>query len=378
MKIAYILTSFSGDFEKPNGGVEVAAINLIYGILERDNQSKIYLLFPNVNQIIENLPLGVTAVPVNSRFKKVWTHNYPFIGINRFIEKEILNINPDIIHVQAAPGFYRNIDKRKTFLTLHGVPYIDSSFNKRFANKLKYFITKQIFLRDTKRYKNIIFLVNYSYSLIKTNIDKNANVFFIPNPVINYKSESLQSRNEIPVLFFSGILRPLKNIEGLILASHYLKNRGLKFQLQFAGNFYFEAYERKIKSLIKEYDLEDNIEFLGQLNSNEIKEYINNIDVNLLPSFQEVCPMSIIEAMILGKPSIASSIGGIPEMIFNNYNGYLIPVGNAEELANKISTILKPEIYNSMSNHCFEMAEIYHFLNIANQTLECYNSAIKD
>ena len=63
-------------------------------------------------------------------------------------------------------------------------------------------------------------------------------------------------------------------------------------------------------------------------------------------------------------------------MIFNNYNGYLIPVGNAEELANKIASILKPEIYNSMSNHCFEMADVYHFLNIANQTLEFYNSAI--
>jgi glycosyltransferase involved in cell wall biosynthesis len=376
MKIAYILPSFSGDFERPNGGVESAAINLVRGILEADKDVKMFLLYPNTNQIVINVPKRINAVPVDSRFKKVWTYNYPFIGINRYIEKAIVNINPDIVHVQAAPGFFRNFDSKKTFLTLHGVPYIDSSYSRRLANKLKSYILKHIFLRDTKRYKNLIFLVNYSYSLLKISINKNANVFFIPNPIVKTKSQSFYGRNEIPVLFFSGILRPIKNIEGLILASHSLKNGGLKFQLQFAGNFFSQSYETKIKSLIIKYGLEDNIEFLGQLNSIEIQETIKKIDVNLLPSFQEVCPMSIIEAMILGKPSIASSVGGIPEMIFNNYNGYLIPVGNSEELANKIRSILKPEIYNPMSNHCLDMAEIYHFLNIAKQTVDCYRVAI--
>lgn len=377
MKIAYILPSFSGDFEKPNGGVESAAINLVRGILEADNDVKMFLLFPNTNQIIANIPKGLTVVPIYSRFKKIWTFNYPLIGINRFIEKEILKIDPDIIHVQAAPGFYRNFDKIKTFLTLHGVPYIDSRFNRRLANKFKSYITKQIFLRDTKRYKNLIFLVNYSYSLLKPNLNKSINVFFIPNPIVNCTPKILHGRNKIPVLFFSGILRPIKNIEGLILASHYLKNEGLNFQLQFAGNFFSKAYEVKIKGLISKYSLEDNIEFLGQLSSNEVQETIHKIDVNLLPSFQEVCPMSIIEAMVFGKPSIASSIGGIPELIFNNYNGYLIPVGNAEELANKIKSILEPEIYNAMSNHCLDMSEIYYFLNIANRTLDCYHVSLK-
>jgi glycosyltransferase involved in cell wall biosynthesis len=219
--------------------------------------------------------------------------------------------------------------------------------------------------------------VNYSYSLLKPNLNKSANVFFIPNPIVNCTPKILHGRNEIPVLFFSGILRPIKNIEGLILASNYLKNEGLKFQLQFAGNFFSNAYEVKIKSLISKFGLEGNIEFLGQLSSNEVQETIHKIDVNLLPSFQEVCPMSIIEAMIFGKPSIASSVGGIPELIFNNYNGYLIPVGNVEEFANKIKSILEPDIYNTMSKHCLDMAEIYHFLNIANRTLDCYYVALK-
>jgi len=372
MKIAYILPSFSGDFEKPTGGLESATINLILGVLKVKKNAEIYLLFPNTNQKVENFPDRVTAVPIHSFFKSVWTFNYPVIGISKYLEKEIKNINPDVIHVQAAPGFYRNFDLNKTFLTVHGIPYIDSSFHKRLASRMKSFITKQIFVNDIRRYQNIIFLVNYGYTLFKDNIDPKATVHFIPNAILEGKVDFQKTKNEIPVLFFSGILRPLKNIEALIEAGYYLKKEGVKFSLQLAGNFAGVEYENEINELIRQFDLESEVIFLGQLNSNEIQNKLNNIDVNLLPSYQEVCPMSIIEAMAKGKPSIASSIGGVPEMIFNTYNGYLIPIDNAKELYNKIKSILDPVTYESMRANCFKMAETYDYVNIANRTLECY------
>lgn len=377
MKIAYILPSFSGDFEKPTGGLESATINLILGVLKIKKDAEIYLLFPNTNQNVRSFPDRVTAVPVLSYFKSVWTYNYPIIGISKYLEKEIKNINPNVIHVQAAPGFYRNFDPNKTFLTVHGIPYIDSSFHKRLASRMKSFITKQIFVNDIERYKNIIFLVNYGYTLFKDNIDPKATVHFIPNAIPESKVDFQKPKNEIPVLFFSGILRPLKNIEALIEAGNHLKKQGVKFLLHLAGNFAGVEYENKIKSLIRQFDLESEVLFLGQLNSHEIQNELNNIDVNLLPSYQEVCPMSIIEAMAKGKPSIASSVGGVPEMIFNTYNGYIIPIGNAKELANKIKSILDPLTYESMKNNCLKMAETYDYVNIANRTLQCYESINK-
>lgn len=373
MKIVYVIPSFSGDFEKPNGGVEVATINLILGVLKVEKNAEIYLLFPNTNQEVRNFPDGVTAVSIRSYFKSVWTYNYPIIGISKYLEKEIKNINPDVIHVQAAPGFYRNFDTDKTFLTVHGIPYIDSSFHKRLASRMKSFITKQIFVKDIRRYKNIVFLVNYGYALFKNNLDPKAIVHFIPNAILESKFDFKKPRNEIPVLFFSGILRPLKNIEAIIEAVNFLKKEEIKFSLQLAGNFVNVEYENKIKRLIKQFDLESEVLFLGQLNSNDIQNNLNNIDVNLLPSYQEVCPMSIIEAMAKGKPSIASSVGGVPEMIFNNYNGYIIPIDNAKELANKIKSILDPVTYEFMKANCFKMAETYDYVNIANRTFEIYN-----
>ena len=377
MKIAYILPSFSGDFEKPNGGVESAAINLVRGILEVENDVKMFLLYPNTEQIIINVPEGITAVPINSSFKSVWTYNYPLIGICKHIERAIVTINPDIVHVQAAPGFNRNFNSKKTFLTVHGIPYIDSSFHKRLASKVKSFLTKQIFLNDIKRYGNIIFLVNYGYTLFKNDIKQNSNIYFVPNPIINLRNDLLAAKNEIPVLFFSGILRPLKNIEAIIEACNYLKIQGVKFSLRFAGKFSSTEYEQKIKRLIKCFNLDAQVVFLGQLTANEIATELNRIDVNLLPSFQEVCPMSIIEAMAKGKPSIASSVGGVPEMIFNTYNGYLIPINNAKELANKIKSVLVPITYETMKENCLKMAEVYDYVNIAKRTLKCYKKIPK-
>ena len=47
-----------------------------------------FLLYPNTEQIIINVPEGITAVPINSSFKSVWTYNYPLIGICKHIERE--------------------------------------------------------------------------------------------------------------------------------------------------------------------------------------------------------------------------------------------------------------------------------------------------
>jgi glycosyltransferase involved in cell wall biosynthesis len=373
MKIAYILPSFSGDFARPYGGLEAAVLNLVTGILEIEKDATIYLLFPNRNQKIFNLPEGIKVIPVAPRFKKPWTFNYPWIGINKNMEKAVADINPDVIHVHGAPGFYRNFDARKTFLTVHGIPFIDSGFKKRIASKLKSLITKRIFGRDLRKYNNVIFLVSYAYGLLTKNLRKTANIFLIPNSIILNSTPSLGVIENDPVFFFSGVLRPLKNIDSLIVASHYLREEGYRFQLKIAGYFVTSAYEEKIIQMVEKFGLSNNIVFLGNLSSEEIKQVLLTIHINVLPSFQEVCPMSIIEAMAFGKPSIASSVGGIPEIVFNYLNGILIPIGDAKKLANKMKFLIdNPNLYKKMVKQCIRISRTFDHRKIAERTLSAY------
>lgn len=91
----------------------------------------------------------------------------------------------------------------------------------------------------------------------------------------------------------------------------------------------------------------ENVFFLGNISN--AARYCSIADVFVLPSKYEGLPIVIIEAMSLGKPVVASNVGGVSELVHNGVNGYALE-NNAELFAEKINYILEnPQIYESMS-----------------------------
>lgn len=66
----------------------------------------------------------------------------------------------------------------------------------------------------------------------------------------------------------------------------------------------------------------------------------NIIDIHAHPSLLDSLPNALLEAMSLGKPSVATSVGGIPEVIKNGTNGLLVPAGSSEQLAHHLLMLL--------------------------------------
>lgn len=81
----------------------------------------------------------------------------------------------------------------------------------------------------------------------------------------------------------------------------------------------------------------EKIKFLGELKPDMVYNVINNSDVVIIPSPAEGMPNVLLEASALGTASIASNVGGIPEVIDHLENGILIEPGNAESLADAIA-----------------------------------------
>ena len=80
--------------------------------------------------------------------------------------------------------------------------------------------------------------------------------------------------------------------------------------------------------------------FKGYLSGNKLKETIRNALAVIVPSeWYENAPISILEAFALGKPVVGSRIGGIPEMIEEGVNGYLLEPGNADDLRKRLELI---------------------------------------
>ena len=88
----------------------------------------------------------------------------------------------------------------------------------------------------------------------------------------------------------------------------------------------------EIKKLIEENDC-DHIHILGFKQGDELRELIQNSICTVLPSeWYENCPMSVLESYAYGKAVIGTDIGGIPELIIDREDGFLIPPADENTL----------------------------------------------
>jgi len=94
----------------------------------------------------------------------------------------------------------------------------------------------------------------------------------------------------------------------------------------------------ELKNMASISGIEENIKFLGW--RQDVAEVMSIFDVFVLPSLNEGMGRVLVEAMALGKPILASDIGGIPDLVADGENGYLVPVGDVEALTARIREFL--------------------------------------
>ncbi len=164
-----------------------------------------------------------------------------------------------------------------------------------------------------------------------------------------------------------------KDHETLIKALIPLKH--LNWELQLLGDG-TETLER-VKKLVRESGLTDKIIFGG---------YVDNIEAHLLTSNlcilisqSEGFPLSILEAMSLNLPIIASNVGGICEQVIDGYNGFLINRNDVATLTEKIQLLMtKPALCQEMGDNSRIFYEKEFKLDkMVDKTLAVYQSILK-
>lgn len=161
------------------------------------------------------------------------------------------------------------------------------------------------------------------------------------------KNESVtQIENESPPPLFVGVvtrITPEKGLHFLVRAMAELNKREHKpidVKLLIVGGPYFQKdhdYMESLKQEVVDLDVADSVIFTGFLSDTRVVTSL--LDIVLVPSIiPEACPRTIIEAMAVGKPVIATPLGGSKELVIPE-TGVLVPPENAEAIASAIAKL---------------------------------------
>jgi glycosyltransferase involved in cell wall biosynthesis len=97
------------------------------------------------------------------------------------------------------------------------------------------------------------------------------------------------------------------------------------------------------KSMVENLGLEDSVQLLGWIDRSTRDRLLSQADVFLLPSYNEGLPVSMVEAMAWSLPVIVTPVGGIPELVTHDQQGFLVTPGKVEEIAQAMQTLLQDE-----------------------------------
>jgi glycosyltransferase involved in cell wall biosynthesis len=126
-----------------------------------------------------------------------------------------------------------------------------------------------------------------------------------------------------PLICYVGNLLPEKGpdilIKGFKVFTEKMQGQGADLVVLGDG-----PLMRLLESLVHEYDLDGRVRLLGRRPNAEVAVWVSAADVLCLPSLREGCPNVVLEALASGRPVVASSVGGVPELLDKD-NGLLVP-----------------------------------------------------
>ena len=155
------------------------------------------------------------------------------------------------------------------------------------------------------------------------------------------RRKQLGMREEECLLMTSGTISKEKRHHLAVETLNTLleENTGLKLVIVGAGE-----YLASLSGLVEKHGLKDRVILTGFIPNEYISSYYNAADIYLLPTLRaEGLPFTLIEAMSLGLPIIASKIGGIPNILKNEQEGLLVNPGDTDDIVSKILILLQNE-----------------------------------
>lgn len=292
----------------------------------------------------------------------------------------VKSIDPCIIHVQGLPLAPAAFCSRLLFGKRYIIWCRSSNWYKESTDSLQEkvynIVSSKILYKLSMNYAEYVLALTRSMSTEINKYNIGNKVLVIPNGIDIDVFDSVcvrsQKFNNNFIVLWVGRFRTEKGIEYLIRAMLFLVGRIKNIRLLLIGE---GPMELKLKELTKKLNLDEFIVFIGKVPNEKIPEYMLYSDVFVLPSITEGFPLVLLEAMASGLPIIASRVDGIPEIIQDGKNGFLVEPANPNAIAQSILKIYTDcQLKNEISSYNKEFAKNFSWENIAMRIDELYSS----
>jgi glycosyltransferase involved in cell wall biosynthesis len=323
-----------------------------------------------------------------SRLKKIKLFFTEYLPYQFRIIRLIKSFNPDVIHSNSGRSILFNyIALRYSKKPI--INHIRGKFIPTHKRTKRNFAICDKLITVSKSIKNDYFEESDKHKVIPIYNGVEPNNIFTNNKV-----NSILEEEKIIFGCFSNIV-PFKGYHHLIDAMEVLNNQGYtqKYKVICLGKFPtgYEEYHQFLDVKSKKSKI-DNINFLGF--QKDPFQYYSSIDVSLLPSVSsekldmidssiqirgnEGLPRVLIESMVFSNPLIASRIEGVPEMIDEGRNGFMVKPGDSKQLAEKMKFIIdnpdKIKPMGLLSRKIFN--ERFHINRNKEAILKLYNELV--
>lgn len=303
-----------------------------------------------------------------NNFIKLFPNMFYSFEAKENISKLLDEFKPDIVHIQniyyyITPSIFSEIKKRRIPIvqTIHDYQLISPNVNMFHSGSIcqitkvdKFY--KAIFHRCVKGSYLATFMSVVCLYMQNAGhyYEKSVKVFITPskymkrkleeyrfakgkisvlnNFLYGFSNKKFNGKNKSNYILYFGRLNQAKGIFLLLNVAKMLSYINIKL----VGEFEDSEIKRLALDFIEENKI-GNVQILPFVDKNKLSKLIKNSRFIITPSLWfENQPYSILESFALGKPVIASKIGGIPEIVLDKKNGYLFKPNDFNDLMNKI------------------------------------------
>jgi D-inositol-3-phosphate glycosyltransferase len=203
--------------------------------------------------------------------------------------------------------------------------------------------------------------------------------------------DQTEAKNQVGIpcgdknIMFAGRIEPLKGIDTLIQAMALIRQRYPEVVENtcvaiIGGDPWADSPDAemaRLQAMRQELDIHDIVLFLGAKDQDVLPYYYAAAEMVVMPSHYESFGMVALEAMAMGRPVIASEVGGLAFLINDGIDGYHVPTRDPEALAGRIFELLSnPACRAEMGRAARRNAERFDWSIIARRLLDVYRDLL--